>query len=719
MSTPQSSGWQVAALRALPERDRIAEAGKLLAAFDRGYGGIPLDACDALIEAVQDVPPALLADWAESQADGPASLYVRARLLTQRGSVDAAADAWERLLTYTPTQDALLLLHAARALARAGRTELAAARLQSALTLRPGYSFHARAQGLVMELWARHPPVLRQARIALLGATTTSLLAPVLRALCFRDGVNAEFYEGLYGGYRQEIWDPESGLYRFAPTVVFIATHWRELSLPPVSDDEEAVVNRIVGEYEALWRVLGEKTACHVVQHGFDLPLEESHDYVARARPGGRVRCLERINLELAQRAPSFVSILDAASVESDVGKAEWHDSRLWHTARQHPATRALPALAELQMAHVRAAHGLSRKVVVCDLDNTLWGGIVGEDGLDGIRIGPSSPIGEAYLRLQEYLLELKKRGVLLAVCSKNNPDEARRVFEQHSQMRLRLDDFAAFVANWSDKAHNLRTISQMLSLGTDSFVFLDDNPVERAWVRSQLPEVAVVELGPSPYGYVADLDRGRYFFSFALTEEDRQRADLYKSELERQAARTSSASLQEFLEQLQMRASDVPLTAGNLARVTQLVNKTNQFNLTGRRRQSSEIDAIATRAAGWARAFTLTDRFGDHGLIGVVLCVADASDAWEIDTWVMSCRVLGRGMERFMFDRLLEAARGAGIRRLVGVYRPTTRNEQVAQLFPQLGFVVLASSPEETSYGFDVSEVAPAPAHAIELATA
>jgi FkbH-like protein len=713
----QPTGWQVGWLRALPAPDRLNEAGKLLSALDRAGGGVPIDACDALIETLQDVAPTLLADWAESYEDAPASLYVRARLLAAGSDAEASADAWERLLMHTPFPDPLLILHASRALARAARTEVAAARLRSALALRPDYSFHARAQGLLAQLWAKHPPRLRQARIALLGATTTSLLAPVLRALCFRDGVNAEIYEGPYGSYRQEIWDPESELYRFRPSFVFIVTHWRELSLPPVVDDEQAIVDRVVGEYQALWRALDENTACHVVQHGFDLPLEESHDYVARAHVGGRIRCLERINLELMQRAPASVSVLDAASVESEVGKAAWHDAALWHMARQHPASRALPALAELQVAHIRAASGLARKVVVCDLDNTLWGGIIGEDGLDGIRVGSASPIGEAYLRLQEYLLELKNRGILLAVCSKNNPDEARLAVEQHPQMRLRLDDFAAFVANWSDKVQNLKAISAMLALGTDSFVFLDDNPVERAWVRSQLPEVAVVELGSSPYSYVTDIDRGRYFFSFGLTEEDTQRAALYKSEIQRQAARTSSSSLEEFLEQLQMRACDVPVSTGNLARVTQLVNKTNQFNLTTRRHQSSEIEALSTRPGGWARAFTLSDRFGDHGLIGLVLCVADSPDTWQIDTWVMSCRVLGRGMERFMFERLLDAARAGGVRRIVGVYRPTKRNGLVAELFPQLGFHLLSSDAEETWYDFRVAEGARPPTHAIELA--
>jgi FkbH-like protein len=713
--------WEVARLSARPRDERLSAALQLLAAWDASRTSIPTGACDALIDALADAAPGFLDSVATSAAAAAASLYVRAKLLGARHDVDpdVVADAWEHLLARVPSPDPLVMLQAARALSRTSRTEIAATRLRGALALGPGYSFHARAQGLVADLWDRHPPALRQARIAVLGASTTSLLIPVLRALCFRDGVNAEFYEGPYGSYRQEIWNPASGLYAFKPTIVFIVTHWRELSLPPLSEDGAATVDRVVGEYEALWRALGENAGCHVVQHGFDLPLEESHDYVAWAHAAGRRRCIEEINLELTRRAPAHVSVLDAAAVESEVGSAAWHDAALWHTARQHPACAALPPIAELQSAHIRAVCGLSKKVVVCDLDNTLWGGIIGEDGIDGIRIGPGSPKGEAYLRLQEYLLELKRRGVLLAVCSKNNPDEARQAVEQHPHMRLRADDFVAFVANWNDKAENLRTISRMLGLGTDSFVFLDDNPVERAWVRSQLPDVAVVELGTSPYTYVTDLDRGRYFFSLTLTEEDSQRAELYKSEIKRQAVRSAAASLEEFLEELQMRASDVPVTSDNLARVTQLVNKTNQFNVTARRHQSSEIEAIAGRADAWARAFTLSDRFGDHGLIGVLLCVADAPQSWHIDTWVMSCRVLGRGMERFMFERLHDAARAAGVRRIVGTYKPTKRNQPVAELFPQLGFETVAATGEESAYVFAITERAELPAHTIELVTA
>jgi FkbH-like protein len=364
----------------------------------------------------------------------------------------------------------------------------------------------------------------------------------------------------------------------------------------------------------------------------------------------------------------------------------------------------ALPALAEAMVSHVRAVLGLSRKVLVTDLDNTLWRGVIGEDGLEGIAIGPGSPEGEAHLALQRYLRELKSKGVVLAVCSKNNPEDARLPFERHTHMALRLDDFAAFRANWEDKVTNLRAMARDLSLGLESFVFLDDNPVEREWVRSQLPEVAVVELGPSPFHFVRDLDRGRYFETLSLSAEDLARAAQYRIEAQRESLRSSAASLDEFLHRLQLQARVEPVSPRNLTRVTQLINKTNQFNLTTRRYTEAQVRALAEDPGAWTGAFHLSDSMGSYGLIGVVFCRPFGGEpAWEIDTWLMSCRVLGRQMEKFMLDRLLEAAIQKRVPRIVGVYRRTAKNGMVENLYGQLGFQRTAANEIETRYELTV----------------
>ena len=597
-----------------------------------------------------------------------------------------------------------MLLQEARTAAAAGDWPRASQQLRAALSTRPDYTFHARAQGLVRDVIA-NTSGRRPLRIAVLGSATLSLLTPVLKTLCFRDGIQAECYEGLFGAYRQEILDPGSGFYKFNPDITFIVPTWRDLSLDSLgTGDPSASVESVVIEHVKLWEMIASRTRSHVVQHTFDLSPAESAGLLTSRHAAGRRNVIRSINARLAQVALPLVSVLDTEHVMTMVGHANWTDPALWHRARQHPSAKALPVLVEEQMAHVRAVSGLTRKVVVCDLDNTLWGGVIGEDGLAGIKIGGSSPEGEAHLELQRYLKELRSRGVLLAVASKNNPDDARLPFLEHPEMLLRIEDFAAFEANWDDKVTNLRRVAATLSLGTDSLVFIDDNPLERGWVRAQMPEVAVVEFGASAAHFVRDLDAGRYFDVLTVSEEDRQRAEMYRTEQQRDALRAQAGSLDEFLAGLDMRAAFMPVNDQNLARVTQLVNKTNQFNLTTRRYTEAQVAAIAARG-GWTGVFDLTDRFGQHGIVGLMFCVPSDSRTWEIDTWLMSCRVLGRTLERFMLDRAIDAAKAAGVSRLVGVYRKTAKNGLVADLFDRLGFTLEAEDGDERRYELTVGQ--------------
>jgi FkbH-like protein len=283
--------------------------------------------------------------------------------------------------------------------------------------------------------------------------------------------------------------------------------------------------------------------------------------------------------------------------------------------------------------------------------------------------------------------------------------------------MRLHVDDFVAFRANWEDKAANLRALAGELGLGTDSFVFLDDNPIERAWVRAQVPDVAVVELGASVFSYRRDVDAGRWFYAFEVTDEDRARTAQYRGEAGRRALQATYASVDEFLSQLAMQGAVAPVSAANMARVAQLVNKTNQFNLTGRRRSAADIAALLGRPGTWGAAFSLSDLFGDHGLVSVVLCDAPVQGTWEIDTWVMSCRVLGRQMERFVIDQVVHAARDAGVTRILGTFHPTARNGLVATLYDDLGFTRVDVNGE-IRYAYDVAPSSARLPHPIRLHT-
>jgi FkbH-like protein len=684
-------------------RSEIALAGKCTVASEElAAWGTQFDteAVEILLAELKPSSNELLR-WAETLPPSANAAYLRAVVAGELGH-PSEVPAWQQFFSVQAGRDPFHLLAYARALAGSNRFDEAARQLQLALSQPVRYAFFPRAAKLVQTIAGHYSGFLREVRVAVLGSSTTTLLVPVLQALCLRDRIRAEFYQGLYGSLSQEILDPESGLAKFRPDVVFLLAKWRDLSLEAVSPDEDGVAGQVIEGQKSLWKRLSGQFGCHVAQQTFDFPAEEPYGYLAESLAGGRSRLIEAINARLWREAPSYVSLVDSASVQRQAGLDRWEDPMLWQAFKQHPATEALPALAELQQAHLRAVLGLTRKVLVTDLDNTLWKGVIGEDGLHGVQIGPGTAAGEAHQRLQEYLRDLKKRGILLAVCSKNNLEDARLPFEKHEHMTLRLDDFAAFAANWDDKAQNLRQIAEKLSLGLDSFVFLDDNPIEREWVRSQLPQVAVVELGTSPFRFVRDLDRGLHFFSLSLSREDLTRAEQYRSESRRETARASSESLEEFLSQLQLEASVAPVSSANLARVAQLTNKTNQFNLTTCRYTEAQILRLAEQPGAWTGVFQLSDRMGSYGLIGVLFCKPeDAGERWEIGTWLMSCRVLGRQMERFMFDRMLEAAMAQGVREIIGVYKPTAKNGLVSGLYETLGFHKISESSDEIRYCF------------------
>ena len=571
-----------------------------------------------------------------------------------------------------------------------GNPAEALADLKAAIDGPRSAAFLSKAAALYSRIASRiAPPAVRRFRLALLSSSTTELSAPLLRLLCFRDGMDAEMYVGPFDGYRQDILDPGSKLFAFSPDVVVIATHWRDAHLPAYSDDPDAQVERVTEELGRLWRTLLSRLPCRIIQHGFDLPASDPYGHLASASPGGAIRLLRRINDRLLDSAPPSVTVLDAERISGTYGIGEWNDARYWHSMKQHPAAEALPELAGHQVALIRAALGLSKKVLALDLDNTLWGGIIGEDGLGGIALGPPSARGEAFQAFQRHVLALKDRGILLAVCSKNNPDDARLPFLRHDGSVLHLDDFAVFRANWLDKATNLRDIAQALNLGLDSFVFIDDNPVERSLVKKELPEVTVPDLGDDPSDLVAVLERGRYFEALSLSQEDRVRSVSYKENALREDLRLASPSLDAFLAGLGMEAASGPFDEVVLPRVVQLIGKTNQFNLTSRRHSEERLRRMMGSEEYWTRYFRLRDRFGDHGLIGVMIArgLQENPGTWEIDTWLMSCRVIGRGMERFMMRTLREAALDRGIRSVRGVFVPSAKNALVADLFPEMGF--------------------------------
>lgn len=692
------------ACRVLEGAGRADVAGQVRSLMQFAGNGFSADAgevlADHLLRRAEDQGGL---DAAFSALDGEGSSlawFVRARLLASGGDPQAAVEALSRSLAGLAAPDPYVLLNRARLLAKQQRFEQAASDLQSALRLFPPYSFFIKCEKVldrVIDSGAWSPR--RKAKLAILASSTTALLAPVLRAAAFRGGLQLDVYQGVYGNYQQEILDPQSGLYRFQPDIVILLVNHHDLVLPPLGGKQAA--QQYAARLRHLWEVLRGRHSCHIVQAGLDLPPPGAWGSLEDSLPEGRRRALTAANLALADDLPEGVSFVDVNALIAQHGSAFWSDAE-WHKAKQYPSTSAIPLAADAFCAHCLAVLGLTCKVLALDLDNTLWGGVIGEDLLGGIRIGPPTAEGEGYGELQQYVKELHQRGVLLAVCTKNDLADAEEPFRKHDAMRLRRDDFAAFAANWQDKAANLETMAAELRLGLDSFVFLDDNPAERAQVRLRLPQVVVPECGSTPWEMLAALRRGMYFENTVLTREDMERNESYRGNLSRNMLRQNAATLDDFLADLQMEAEYGPVDDATLTRVTQLVNKTNQFNATGRRYTDQQVAAMAQSPDWWCRWFKLADRFGDYGLVGVILSQRQGI-AWRIDTWLVSCRAIGRQLERFMGSLLLGEARSQGAAEVRGEYIPTQKNALVKDLFPQLGFQPVDGNPRQ--YVFRLSE--------------
>jgi FkbH-like protein len=411
---------------------------------------------------------------------------------------------------------------------------------------------------------------------------------------------------------------------------------------------------------------------------------------------------IDGLNRRLADHLRGTGALLfDVAALAETIGLAEWHDPTLWNIGKVPFASAYLPIYAEAACRLIAALRGKSRRCLVLDLDNTLWGGVIGDDGLSGIVLGQGDPTGEAFLEVQRTALALRDRGIVLAVCSKNSEDTARAPFRSHPEMLLREEHVAVFRANWNDKATNIEAIAQALSLGLESMVLLDDNPVERGLVRDLLPEVAVPELPDDPALFARTLLAAGYFEAIAFSAEDRTRASAYQENAARVALRDSSRGVEDYLRSLGTVLDFRPFDAPGRKRIAQLINKSNQFNLTTRRYSETDIARMECDPGRFTLQVRLSDSFGDSGMICVVICVPEHED-WRVDTWLMSCRVLGRRVEEAVLQEIVRNAKIRRIRRLVGLYVPTERNALVKDHYSRLGF----DSTETRSDGATVWEL-------------
>lgn len=532
-------------------------------------------------------------------------------------------------------------------------------------------------------------------RLAVLGSSTLAHLLPAIRVSSFRRGIWVESITGRYGMYYQDLMEPSPELAEFKPDVILLALDAHHLT----ADRKSNVASRIelIG---SCWELARKQFGAAVIQQTVlpvAVPILGSNEHYI---PGSPAQIIADLNVELRKAAQCRgVSLLAVDTLAQMHGTRSLFNATLWHKSKQeiHPAASLL--WADMAARLLAAMRGLSHKCLVLDLDNTLWGGVIGDDGLEGIVLGQGNALGEAFREFQDYVLSLGNRGIILAVCSKNDEAVARNVFEQHPEMLLRTKDIACFVANWKDKAENLRCIAQTLNIGLDSLVFVDDNPFERNLIRQELPMVAVPELPDDPAQYPETLGAAGYFEALEITQEDKARGQQYKANEEREASRKSATDMQSYLRSLEMRLIWAPFDEVGLARIVQLINKTNQFNLTTRRFTTEQVMEIMRDPSRITFQFRLIDRFGDNGVIAVVILGQDDSASMEIETFLMSCRVLGRQVEESILNILVQEAKARGACRLRGVYRPTEKNGMVKNLYANLGFTAAADEGDGGSF--------------------
>lgn len=550
----------------------------------------------------------------------------------------------------------------------------------------------------------------RAIRLAVLTTYTSDLVTALLPTAGLVVDTSVDVYQAPYGQVEQELLQDTSPLHAFAPDYVLLSGTAEDVLTPGWRETgPDAAVAAAVGRAQDLWRAAA-RAGVRVIQHNYVLPVHDAFANASATASASATQVVRRVNAELAERARDDVLVVDCDALAAEFGRSRWRDSRYWFTVRQPVALTALPHLAKATMGVLAADLGLTRRCVVLDLDNTLWGGILGEDGVTGVQVGQGYE-GEAFAAFQEYLLDLKARGVMLAVSSKNDLEHVRLAFESIPGMRLRWEDFAVVRADWRPKSVQVTEIAEQVNLGLSSLVFVDDNPAERDQVAHALPEVDVVALPERARDYVRALAGRPTLQVAALTDADQSRSRSVQGLARAEEARGSAASLEDFLAGLGMTAQVSPVTEETLPRATQMVAKTNQFNLTVRRRTQAELGELIADHRWVCRTLTLRDRFADHGIVGLALVRIDAPEA-VVDTLLLSCRVIGRTAERTLLRAIAADLARRGVDRMVGLYTRAERNELVSDLYPQLGFREVAHEghPRRFECSLDVVEALKTP---------
>ena len=565
------------------------------------------------------------------------------------------------------------------------------------------------------ELLAQNPHPL-QKRIAILGGSTTNEVADQLGLFLLQYGIQAEFYQSEYGQYWQDAMFGTPKLDDFHPDIIYIHTNWRNVTqFPTTATPVQEIDAMLEGEYQRfaeMWRALRDKFHCPIIQNNFDRPNYRLMGNRDVWDPHGRSNFLSRLNQKFYDYAASnedfYINDIDYLS--ADYGVSAWGDAFYWHMYKYAMCLDAIPSLAASVANIIKSIYGRNKKALVLDLDNTLWGGVVGDDGVDGIAIGPEVPEGQVYAEFQSYCKALQSIGVVLAVDSKNEEENALAGL-RHPDGVLRPEDFVCIKANWEPKDQNLRAIAAELNLGVDSFVFADDNPAERAIVSAQIPGVAVPALDAAE-SYIRILDHGGYFETTVLSGEDLKKTEQYHARAQAARAQAAFADYGDYLDSLQMTAYIKPFEPLYIQRIAQLTNKSNQFNLTTLRCTEDDIRAMAQNEQYVTLSGRLVDKFADNGVVSVV-AAEQVEETLCIRLWLMSCRVLKRGMEDAMMDVLITQAAQRGVKTVEGYYYPTAKNAMVKNFYGEMGFALASTDSDgNTVWRLTVADYKPRHPH-------
>lgn len=546
-------------------------------------------------------------------------------------------------------------------------------------------------------------------RIAILGGSTTKDIVDILELFLLNYGIEAQFYESEYGQYYQDAVFPNSRLEDFRPDIIYICTSNHNIArYPGLGDSSETVKEMVTSEFDkfaGMWEQLNKKYKCPIIQNNFELPYyrlmgnRESYDI------HGAVNFVTRLNMEFYQYAQkcNWLHICDLNYISSDYGLRKWSDPWCWYMYKYAVALTAIPYLSFNVANIVKSLMGKNKKGFVLDLDNTLWGGVIGDDGVDNIELGQEEPVGQAYLEFQQYIKAHQQLGIILNINSKNDYENAMTGI-RHPDSLFSEKDFISIKANWNSKDVNLRDIAEELSLLPESLVVLDDNPAERHLIKAQFPLVQTPELSEAAY-YIGEVDRAGYFEVTALSGDDLKRNEMYQAKQLQIKEQKAFASYDDYLKSLNMKAYIRPFDTVYMARIAQLTNKSNQFNLTTKRYMQREIEEIADSDEYITLYGRLMDRFGDNGVVSVVIGHIE-ENVCHIALWLMSCRVLKRDMEYAMMDMLVKRCLDRGIKIIKGYYYPTMKNAMVKNFYELMGFKkILENENGNTEWSLDIAQ--------------